>query len=204
MECNNLLTTFQYGYRKNHNTSQAILDYADYINNANAHKLVTIAIYMDLSKAFDTVDKTIIKNKLDELGLTELSTSLIDSYMSDRQFCMKNDDKYYKQNYGVSQGSILGHLLFIMYTSDMTDITKHNKVIVYADDTTVLVSGKNLTETKQHCNDVLDRFYKYFTLIKLSINPSKTKFVIHKPTTRQNRQKYMTLQTPNSLWMVLP
>ena len=191
MELNNLLPKFQYGYRKNHNTSQAILDYANYINNANANKLVTIAIFMDLSKAFDTVDKTILKHKLHELGLAELSTSLIDSYMSDRKFCMKNDDKHYMQNYGVPQGSILGPLLFIMYTSDMTDITKHNKVIVYADDTTVLVSGKNLIETKQHSNDILDRFYKYFTSNKLSINPSKTKFMIHKPTTRQKMQNNM-------------
>ena len=201
MELNNLLPKFQYGYRKNHNTSQAILDYANYINNANANKLVTIAIFMDLSKAFDTVDKTILKHKLHELGLAELSTSLIDSYMSDRKFCMKNDDKHYMQNYGVPQGSILGLLLFIMYTFDMTDITRHNKVIVYADDTTVLVSGKNLTEAKQQCNDILERFNKYFTLNKLSINPSKTKFMIHKPTYKHNRHKYMHDTTNTKLIM---
>ena len=70
----------------------------------------------------------------------------------------------------------------------MTNITKNNKIIVYADDTTVLVSGKNLTEAKQHCNDILNRFYQYFTLNKLSINPSKTKYMIHKPLVRKNRQ----------------
>ena len=90
-----------------------------------------------------------------------------------------------------SQGSILGPLLFIMYTFDMTRITKQNKVIVYADDTTVLVSGRNLTETKQHCNDILDRFYKYFTLNKLSINPSKTKFMIYRPVYGKKRNKYI-------------
>ena len=51
---------------------------------------------MDLSKAFDTVDKTILKNKLHQLGMTELTTSLIDSYMSHRKFCMNNDKTYYK------------------------------------------------------------------------------------------------------------
>ena len=63
----------------------------------------------------------------------------------------------------------------------MTEITKHNNTIVYADDTTVLISGRTLTETKQHANDILNRFYQYFTTNKLSINPSKTKYMIYKP-----------------------
>ena len=79
----------------------------------------------------------------------------------------------------------------------MTDITKHNKTIVYADDTTVLVSGRNLTETKQHCNDILGRFYRYFTLNKLSINPSKTKYMIHRPVyTKKN--KHLLQDTTNT------
>ena len=129
-----------------------------------------------------------LKQKLYELGLTDISTSLINSYKSERRLCM-NDTEYYKLTYGVPQGSILGPLLFIMYTFDMTRITKQNKVIVYADDTTVLVSGRSLTETKQHCNDILNRFYQYFTLNKLSINPSKTKFMIYKPTHYRHRNK---------------
>ena len=125
---------------------------------------------MDLSKAFDTVDKTILEQKCYEVGLTDQSTSLINSYMTDKKLCIKNEKECYKLEYGVPQVSILGPLLFIMYTSDMTSITKHNKLIVYADDTTVLISKRTLTETKQHCNDILNRFYDYFTLNKLSIN----------------------------------
>ena len=172
LESNNLLPRFQYGYRKQHNTNQAIADYTDYITKAIKNKKVTIAVFMDLSKAFDTVDKTILNDKLHKLGLTELSRSLIESYMSDRKLCMTNDEDFYDLKYGVPQGSILGPLLFIMYTFDMTKITEQNKVIIYADDTTVLVSGRNMTETKQHCNDILTRFYQYFTLNKL-INPKR-------------------------------
>ena len=91
LEEHNLLPHFQYGYRKSHNTSQAIADYVDYITKANANKLCTIAVFMDLSKAFDTVDKTILKQKLYELGLTDQSTSLINSYMTDRKLCINND-----------------------------------------------------------------------------------------------------------------
>ena len=128
---------------------------------------------MDLSKAFDTVDKTILKQKLHELGLTNKSMTLINSYMTDRNLCINNDKKCYKLEYGVPQGSILGPLLFIMYTSDMTNITKHNKLIVYADDTTVLISGRTLTETKQHCNDILTRFLIILLLINFLLTHQK-------------------------------
>ena len=77
----------------------------------------------------------------------------------------------------------------------MTSITKHNKIIVYADDTTVLISGRTLTETKQHCNDILSRFYNYFTLNKLSINPSKTKYMIYKPTYHSFRKQNLIQDT---------
>ena len=153
---------------------------------------------MDLSKAFDTVDKSILKQKLYELGLTHDSISLINSYMSDRKLCMNNETNYYELSYGVPQGSILGPLLFIMYTFDMTRITKHNKLIVYADDTTVLVSGRSLTETKQHSNDILNRFYQYFTINKLSINPSKTKYMIYKPIQISHRNKKQLHDTTNT------
>ena len=201
IEINELLPKFQYGYRKQHNTSQAILDYTDHISKARANKLITISIFMDLSKAFDTVDKTILRQKLRQLGLTDISTSLIDSYMSDRKFCINDQKEYYTLKYGVPQGSILGPLLFILYTFDMTEITKHNKTVVYADDTTVLVSGRSLTETKQHANDILNRFYQYFTSNKLSINPSKTKYMIHRPIHGYKKNKHMNDTTSTKLIM---
>ena len=77
----------------------------------------------------------------------------------------------------------------------MTTITKHNKLLVYADDTTLLVSGRNLTETIQHCNDILDRFYKYFTLNKLSINPLKTKYIVYKPIYRSQKNQNLVQDT---------
>ena len=157
---------------------------------------------MDLSKAFDTVDKYLLKEKLIKLGLCENSTMLITSYMSNRKFCMKNDKSYYNLTYGVPQGSILGPLLFIMYTSDMTDITQENKMIVYADDTTVLVSGNTITEAMQHCNDILNRFYLYFTVNKLSINPSKTKYMIYKPVFKSSKNRKLLHNTTHTRVML--
>ena len=83
----------------------------------------------------------------------------------------------------------------------MTEIAKHNKTIVYADDTTVLVSGRNLTATKQHANDILNRFYQYFTLNKLSINPSKTKYMIYRPIHGYKKNQKMNDTTNTKLIM---
>ena len=70
---------------------------------------------MDLSKAFDTVDKTILSQKLNELGIAGISNTLIKDYMTDRKFCMNNEpDKLYNMTFGVPQGSILGPLLFLI------------------------------------------------------------------------------------------
>ena len=116
---------------------------------------------MDLSNAFDTVDKTTLSIKLSELGISDIihySTAFINSYMSNRRVCIDKSNEVFKLNYGVPHGSILGPLLFIVYIYDMMNITKDNKMIVCADDTTVLVKGRNLTKTKQHCNDILQRF----------------------------------------------
>ena len=81
---------------------------------------------MDLSKAFDTVDKAILQQKLVNLGLSKDSIALLSSYMSERKFVVANDSESFELKYGVAQGSILGPLLFIMYTSDMTQIAKNN------------------------------------------------------------------------------
>ena len=203
LEENNLLPNFQYGYRKQHNTSQAILDLTSFISQQCTKQEITIAVFMDLSKAFDTVDASILKQKLSELGIFDMSAALINNYVCSRKFLMNENDheKLYSLTYGVPQGSILGPLLFTMYTYDLTNITSTNKVIVYADDTTVLVSGKNLTQAKQHCNAILSRFYDYFTLNKLSINASKTKFMIYKPQFGCKKRKNLQDTTNSNIIM---
>ncbi|NRB82011.1 MAG: reverse transcriptase family protein [Saccharospirillaceae bacterium] len=188
---------FQYGYRKQHNTSQAVLDFTHHVTQTLKDKYVSIAVFMDLSKAFDTVDINILEQKLHDLNLSNTSINLIKSYMNNRRFCFDNTGTHYSLCYGVPQGSILGPLLFITYIYDMNDITLYDKIIVYADDTTLVVSGRNLTEAKQRCNSILTRFYNYFTSNKLSLNPNKTKYMIFKPRVRSNKNKKKQLDFLN-------
>ena len=99
--------------------------------------------------------------------------------MTNRSFSMSSDiDRNYEINYGVPQGSILGPLLFLMYIYDMQNIAPI-KSIVYADDTTLIVTGRSYVEALQKSNAILQRYYDYYTLNKLTLNGDKTKYMIY-------------------------
>jgi hypothetical protein len=177
LENNDILPTFQYGYRKNRNCQQAVTDLTNYIERATKDNLYTIAIYMDLSKAFDTVDKKLLYDKLDSIGIGKKANNLIFNYMSNRKICFSNDKKTYNMTSGVPQGSVLGPLLFLTYIADMKYLCPDIKKIVYADDTTVIVTGKSKKEATRKANETLDRIYNYYTYNRLTINSTKTNYM---------------------------
>ena len=178
IENNDILPNFQFGYRKKHNTSQAVLTFAKEVEKALDNKQSAIAIFMDLSKAFDTVDKDILNKKLQSIGVNAASCKILYDYMSNRSMKFAGDNEAYSLEYGVPQGSILGPLLFLIYIYDMKNISCNTTSIVYADDTNLIVTGNNIEDAAIKANDVLNKYLNYFNMNKLSLNKDKTKYMI--------------------------
>ena len=132
---------------------------------------------MDLSKAFDTIDHGILLQKLYHYGFRGVSNDWFCNYLSNRkQFVVYNSTKSPTEDVscGVPQGSILGPLLFILYMNDICNTSKILNMILFADDTTVFYSNKNLSILCSTMNTELKEISNWFKANKLSLNASKT------------------------------
>ena len=180
------LSRFQSAYRKFHSTETALLRiHNDLLQSINKQK-VSALILLDLSAAFDTIDHNILLTRLQSnFGISGTALSLLSSYLSNRSQSVLIGNHSSSSSpllTGVPQGSVLGPLLFCLYTSPLSHIFSNSPVSyhLYADDTQLYISfsssdsAYNLTVL----SSTLDSVYSWFTLNRLSVNPSKTEFLL--------------------------
>jgi hypothetical protein len=163
----------------------ALIDLINNISNSLDNKDYTIAIFLDLSKAFDTINHNILLDKLSYYGIRGLPLIRFTNYLSNRQQFVNFNGIHSQMSVitcGVPQGSIVGPILFLPYINDILNTSMLLKFILFANDTNLIFSEKSLTSLMQNVNTELHKISVWFKTDKLVLNPNKTKFIIFTST----------------------
>ena len=180
-----ILYQYQYGFRKGHSTMHALVELVDKIKNSIDNGEMTCGIFVDLSKAFDTVNHKILLEKLNHYGFRGKANQLLASYLTNRkQFVEINNHKssYRPITCGVPQGSVLGPLLFLIYINDLPNCCPLGDTRIFADDTNVLFSSKNADDILRKGQVIMEQMNNWFVANKLTLNAKKSSFIIFKST----------------------
>ena len=188
LEKNQVLFNGQFGFRSNHSTLHAILLIADKIQKAIERNQYSCGIFLDLSKAFDTVNHTILIKKLEYYGIRGIAKDWFCSYLSNRKQLVsignvRSDLK--PITCGVPQGSVLGPLLFLLYINDFSKSAPDLDFHLFADDSNLFCSHKSLQCLEAKVNVELNNVNNWLCVNKLSLNIDKSNFVIFHPSQKK-------------------
>jgi len=191
IEQNNYFYKHQYGFRKGHSTIHPIIHFLNYLHNAkeNRPSKLTVGLFLDLSKAFDTISHEILLSKLNIIGIRGKTNDLIRDYLTNRKQYTEITGKTSSITpitCGVPQGSILGPLLFLLYINDIQNIPIESEILSFADDTTLFITGKNIQNLQNKANMESKHLYEWLCANKLSLNVSKTKYILFGATKNQS------------------
>ena len=177
----NIIKSNQFGFQKNKCTSDAILEFLENVYESFDENNYYLAIYLDFSKAFDTISHDILLNKLDFLGFRGPINAWIRSFLTDRHQYVEVGGSVSCSlpiTLGVPQGSTLGPLFFILYINDMENILTDMGIIHFADDSTLHVKLPKGANISNMINAELSAIDSWLKVNKLFLNIDKTKYMI--------------------------
>ena len=198
IDANKILYKYQFGFRKSHSTNHAKISLAEKVSNAMDSGKISIGVFLDLRKAFDTVDHGILLDKLYKYCIRGTPWNWFKSYLENRkQYVCYSDTLSATMpiTHGVPQGSILGPLLFILYINDLANVSENLFSILFADDTTVLIEGTNINTMIAALNCELAKLTEWLNANKLSINVSKSHYMVFHRSRRKINKGNILLDT---------
>ena len=191
LEEHQVLFKNQFGFRKKCSTSHSLIEITEKIRESIDSGKYGCGIFIDLKKAFDTVNHEILLKKLEHYGIRGTVLDWFKSYLTDRkQYVFYNGISSEVKNVtcGVPQGSVLGPLLFLIYINDLPNISAKLSFFLFADDTNIYYESTDLAELEKTVNEELKKLSLWLNLNRLALNVGKTNFVIFRsPQKKSNR-----------------
>lgn len=178
---NKIVSNNQYGFRTGINSEDAILTLAEHVTRSLDKKQKCLGIFLDLTKAFDTVSAPVLLRKMESIGVRGHVLNIFADYLRNRTQIVKigqYESDELPISYGVPQGSILGPTLFLIYINELCQLPiEHCKIISYADDTTLLIDGTNWSQCYHNAEVALISVMKWLADNLLTLNVSKTVYI---------------------------
>ena len=178
LERHSIFYQYQFGFRKGHSSAQAVAEIADNLRKSIDNNLYTCGVFLDFSKAFDTVNHSILLKKIEQYGIRGIPLQLLTSYLTNRQQYTELGNTVSSRQAvtcGIPQGSSLGPVSFLTYINDLPNCSSPLTFKIFADDTNVFASARDLKTLEQLINNELKNVKIWCDANKLSINFSKTR-----------------------------
>ena len=174
---NNILSAHQFGFRKHMSTFDAIMQLTEFIYESLDDKKSCLNVLIDYSRAFDTVNHSILLKKLNKYGVRGIALQLLSSYLANRKQRVEINNTYSNlitTNISIPQGSVLGPLLFLLFINCLPNISRKFLPTMFADDCTLSFRNNNLDNLINDCNEELMKFKLWSDANRLTINIEKT------------------------------
>ena len=191
-----ILAPSQYAYRTGHCTEDALIDAVEWMTRCVDDGDVVAVTSVDLSRAFDSVDHDVLLTKLCWYGI---DPGWFISYLAGRRQEVRGGSLSLPLSHGVPQGSLVGPILFSIFTNDLPSYLPHGRLVSYADDTQLLDSAhpRNLSDLKARQEDTLRAVLSYFTSNSLKMNPAKTTLLLVGTTPNLKKTSSFHLNLPD-------
>lgn len=193
----NFFSDTQFGFLPNRDTNQAIIHLVNQISLAINEGDLVLGLFIDVKKAFDTVDHKILFEKLKNAGFRGIPLQLLEDYFKDRKQRVKIGNSlstdYCNITDGVLQGSILGVIFFLIYINDLELASPNFKTILFADDGNFLLRAKTIEDLLNNVNIEIQKIVNWYNANKLSIHPDKTKMILFRHRFIQDIPSYLPI-----------